>query len=82
MAKELTWLSCPPLKEKAEIKVRLRSSQAQVAAEFIPNTEDSAYIRFFEKQKAVAAGQSAVFYDDEGYVLGGGFIDGATDVAE
>lgn len=82
LATDLTWLSCPPLKEKTEIKVRLRSSQAQVAAEFIPHTENSAYIRFFEKQKAVAAGQSAVFYDDDGYVLGGGFIDVATDTAE
>ena len=75
----MTWLSCSALREKSEIKVRLRSSQAEVAAEYIPYTDDSAYIRFFEKQKAVAAGQSAVFYDDEGYVLGGGFIEGAID---
>ena len=29
---------------------------------------------FGEKQKAVALGQSAVMYDENGYVLGGGII--------
>ena len=76
VADGLTWLSVPPLAEKTKIQVRLRSSQAPVAAEFLPQSADTAAIRFFSRQKAVAAGQSAVFYDNDGYVLGGGFIKG------
>ncbi len=77
IAEGLTWLSIPPLTEKKDVRLRLRSSQEPVAAEFMPQTADTAVIRFFSPQKAVAAGQSAVLYDDEGYVLGGGFIKGA-----
>ena len=69
------------LAEKTEIQVRLRSSQAPVAAEFLPQSADTAAIRFFSRQKAVAAGQSAVFYDNDGYVLGGGFIKGTQNAA-
>ena len=36
---------------------------------------NEANLAIFEKQKAVALGQSAVFYDRNGFVLGGGFID-------
>lgn len=81
VADGLTWLSVPPLAEKTEIQVRLRSSQAPVAAEFLPQSADTAAIRFFSRQKAVAAGQSAVFYDNDGYVLGGGFIKGTQNAA-
>ncbi len=76
VAGDVTWLSIPPLTEKTEIKVRLRSSQTPVAAVLAPLAENAVSIRFFEKQKAVAAGQSAVFYNDDGYVLGGGIIKG------
>lgn len=80
VASDLTWLSIPPLAEKTSIKVKLRSSQKPIPAEFEPQGKES-LVRFFEKQKAVASGQSAVFYNDEGYVLGGGFIKGAIDGA-
>ena len=81
-AKDLTWLSIPPLTEKTSLKVKLRSSQTPVLAEFEPRENNTGVVKFFEKQKAVAAGQSAVFYDDEGYVLGGGIINGASNDAE
>lgn len=82
IAKDLTWLSIPPLTEKTSLKVKLRSSQTPVMAEFEPRENNTGVVKFFEKQKAVAAGQSAVFYDDEGYVLGGGIIKGASNAAE
>lgn len=74
IADGLTWLSIPKITEKKEILVKLRSSQMPINAEYIPNDDNTATIRFFEHQKAVASGQSAVFYDEKGYVLGGGFI--------
>ncbi len=80
IAESVTWLSIAPLAQKTHIKVRLRSSQSPTDAEYIPQGINTAIVRFFVPQKAVAAGQSAVFYDDDGYVLGGGFIKGAADV--
>lgn len=80
IAGDLTWLSLPEITEKKAVKVKVRSSQIPVNAEFEPHGE-TAVIRFFEKQKAIAVGQSAVFYDDEGYVLGGGLIKGTEDAA-
>jgi len=75
---DLTWLSIPPLKEKTTSRVKLRSSQHPVLAEFEPKGKEGT-VRFFEKQKAVASGQSAVFYDDNDYVLGGGIIKSSKD---
>lgn len=81
-AGDLTWLSVPAFTEKTAIKVKLRSSQQPLAAEYEPTASGTAVIRFFERQKAVAAGQSVVFYDDDGYVLGGGIIKGSINAAE
>ena len=80
IAQDLTWLSILPPTKKISLKAKLRSSQVPVSAEFEPQG-DGGIVRFFEKQKAIASGQSVVFYDDEGYVLGGGIIKGATNVA-
>ena len=77
ITEEIKWSSIPPQTEKMTIKVKLRSSQRPVQAELIPQSDNTAEIRFYEKQKAVAAGQSAVFYDENGYVLGGAIIKGA-----
>lgn len=82
IAKELTWLSVPPFTAETEILVKLRSSQQPIPAIYLPLAENKAEIRFFEKQKAVAAGQSVVFYDKNDYVLGGGFIEGTQNAAD
>lgn len=55
VADGLTWLSVPPLAEKTEIQVRLRSSQAPVAAEFLPQSADTAAIRFFSPTKGCSS---------------------------
>ena len=36
--------------------------------------DDIVKVRFAEPVRAAAPGQSAVFYDDEGCILGGGII--------
>lgn len=73
-AEGFNWLSIPPITKERDVFVKLRSSQRPVCAKFIPTSEDTATIEFYEKQKAITSGQSAVLYDDKGYVLGGGFI--------
>ena len=74
IANQLSWLSVSELKEKTNIYLRLRSSQAPFEATFEPQG-DKAKLTFSTPQKAVAKGQSAVFYDDNGFVLGGGIIE-------
>lgn len=76
IAEDINWLSVPPLTAPATVKVRLRSSQTPAEAELLPLSGKTAEVRFAVPQKAVAAGQSAVFYDEQGFVLGGGFIRG------
>jgi len=81
IAGDLTWLSVSTINERKNLKAKLRSSQMPIEVEYEPLEENLAKVHFFEKQKAVAAGQSVVFYDDEGYVLGGGIIKGTKDDA-
>lgn len=69
----LSWLSVSAISEPRLVTVKIRSSQTPVAATFTPLGEDEAEVRFAEPQKAVAPGQSAVFYDQD-LVLGGGII--------
>lgn len=80
VADGLTWLSVPRWLKNGN------SGTAAVVAgcpvlRVSPQSADTAAIRFFSRQKAVAAGQSAVFYDNDGYVLGGGFIKGTQNAA-
>lgn len=82
IAKDLTWLSRPPFTAETEILVKLRSSQQPIPAVYLPSDDQTAVVRFFDKQKAVAAGQSVVFYDENDFVLGGGIIKGTQDAAE
>ena len=73
IAGDITWLSVPEITEKTTVKAKVRSSQQPFPAE-ITLDKENVVVRFFEKQKAIASGQSIVFYDDNDYVLGGGII--------
>ncbi len=57
---------------RARVKIRYNHSGA--ACTLQESGEDCVDLRFDEPQRAVTPGQSAVFYSDEGYVLGGGVI--------
>lgn len=76
-ASNLTWLSTPELTKETPLYIKFRSSQQPLPADFVPLEKDKAQLVFHEKQKAIAAGQSVVFYDENGFVLGGGIIDRA-----
>lgn len=70
----LNWVSVAPITQKQDVFLKLRSSQTPFMATFEP-TGEGAKLVFSEPQKAVATGQSAVFYDEKGFVLGGGVIE-------
>lgn len=57
-------------------RVRIRQNHRPVPAEVLVEN-GRAKVRFDVAQRAVAPGQSSVFYDDEGFVLGGGIIERA-----
>lgn len=54
--------------------VKIRSRFKEVSCKFFRNSETAATIIFDEPQKFPAPGQSAVLYDKDGYVIGGGII--------
>ena len=61
----------------AKIRYRAKEAKAIIKKVITKNTEMSNYeivSNFVEPQRAITPGQSVVFYDDEGIVLGGGTI--------
>lgn len=71
-AKEINWMI--ELKEKTiscYAKIRYRAKEAIA---FVTQEEDRLKVEFKEPQRAITPGQSVVFYDEDGIVLGGGII--------
>jgi tRNA-specific 2-thiouridylase len=56
---------------------KIRQNHRAVPCSFEPDDSGSCELRFDESQRALAPGQSLVIYDEEGFVLGGGTIEGA-----
>lgn len=73
--KELNWLADEKLLENSLVaSVRLRSTQKEVEAKIIANSDKkSAKIELFSATKSITPGQACVIYDGE-VVLGGGWI--------
>lgn len=59
--------------------VKLRQNHRPAPCTVYPGDGGSCRVEFEIAQRAVAPGQSAVFYDEEGLVLGGGIIERALD---
>lgn len=74
IAHRLAWLSTSPFSQQQKVLVKIRSSQKPVEALATAN-EDELKINFVDMQKALTPGQSVVMYDQNEYILGGGFID-------
>lgn len=68
-------ISMQPLKKPVRLKVRIRYNTPAAYAKVFPCKENKMRILFDEPQRAIAPGQSAVFYQRE-YVIGGGMISG------
>lgn len=73
-ASEVNWIACdtPSSPIRAEVKIRYRHAAAPATVEPIENGRVS--VRFDTPQRAIAPGQSVVFYDGD-TVIGGGVID-------
>ena len=73
-ASRVNWISgeCPasPVRTQAKIRYAQRAADATV----FPMENGRVRVEFDEAQRAIAPGQSVVFYDGE-YLLGGGIID-------
>lgn len=72
----LNWIAFdrPPARLRAKVKVRYR--QTEQPATVTVTGEDRVRVCFDAPQRAITAGQAAVFYDGD-TVLGGGMIDKA-----
>jgi tRNA-uridine 2-sulfurtransferase len=74
-ARDLNWVSGSPLQGETEVMARVRYRSIEAKSR-IRIAGDKAEVCFDEPQRAVAPGQSVVFYQAE-RVLGGGIIDEA-----
>ncbi len=75
IAEKINWLTDPPKDSESrpvEIKIRYRHTPAPGSIQMLDDGNVKA--TFDKLQPAVTPGQAAVFYDDEGVVLGGGWI--------
>ncbi|MCR5328009.1 MAG: tRNA 2-thiouridine(34) synthase MnmA [Saccharofermentans sp.] len=73
---ELNFMSipCPDKGEKIRTNVKIRYHHKAQGATMMLTDDDTLLIEFDEPAKAPAPGQSAVFFDDDGCVMGGGII--------
>jgi len=73
----LNWMALEGLTKPVRSKVQIRYRHAPAWATIEPtDDEDKVRIWFDQPQKAVSPGQAVVFWDEDDYVLGGGWIIG------
>jgi tRNA-specific 2-thiouridylase len=72
-ARELNWISITNLSGPMRVRVKIRHRHEPAWATLEPVGTDEVVATFDEPQRAVAPGQSAVFYDGD-EVVGGGWI--------
>jgi tRNA-specific 2-thiouridylase len=73
-AENINWVSIAPPQSPLHAMVRTRYRQRETGGEITPLPDGGASVVFDAPVRAGAPGQSAVFYDADGYVLGGGTI--------
>ena len=69
---KLNWIKYEGVEHEAEVVTKIRYKDSGCLSVITPNSTGIG-VRFFEKAKGVAPGQSAVFYEDND-VIGGGII--------
>ena len=73
IADNLCWSSIEGVDEPSEVTIKVRSAQEPFRAHIIPLEGGKMKVEFLSEQRAIAAGQSVVFYGGD-MVLGGGII--------
>ncbi len=78
LCNELCFMSIPdlPIGERISARARIRYRHRGEAALITRTREDEVTVEFEAPVRAPAPGQSAVFYDEEGRIIGGGKIAG------
>lgn len=71
---DLNFIKIDNLKGEMKALVKIRSNSPCVEATISPSESDNVLVRFRFPQRAISPGQSAVFYDENGFVIGGGTI--------
>lgn len=74
IANDINWLSIPSLEKTTKVLAKIRSSQKKVEAIAQITDKNELKVEFIDMQKALTPGQSIVLYDENEFVLGGGFI--------
>lgn len=70
---KLNWIAFDKLTSPIKVKAKIRYRQIEKPATIYPHDADSVRVVFDEAQRAITAGQAAVFYDGD-VVVGGGTI--------
>lgn len=73
IAGNLSWIAFESPCKEMDVQAKIRSSQASKSVTVKPLNEKEVLVEFDEPQKAIAPGQSIVFYQGD-IVLGGGII--------
>ncbi len=71
---KINWIKYDGLQHETEVLTKIRYKDKGSISALLPDG-DKATVRFYEKAKGIAPGQSAVFYDGDD-VIGGGIIQG------
>ena len=74
IARDVNFVSIDSLKIGQRVIGKIRYSDKGSAAEVIETGDDYFKVRFIEPKSAITPGQSAVLYDEQGYILAGGVI--------
>ena len=72
-AKNVNWMVPQEPKKTIQCKAKIRY-RAKEADCIVSQEADKTKVEFKEEQRAITPGQSIVFYDTDGIVLGGGKI--------
>ncbi|MCI8331890.1 MAG: tRNA 2-thiouridine(34) synthase MnmA [Clostridiales bacterium] len=72
-ADHVNWIAFDPPEHPIKAAAKIRYNQVESPATITVTGEGKVRVEFEEPQRAIASGQSVVFYDGE-YVLGGGMI--------